>query len=136
MMPGGGGNFHITSDMDVRQTIVSFLTLKSAKGVFLAYKICKGCHFQAIKVSDFCKIIIFDQITEILRRFFNNAMIYSQKFIFWRFRVYILENFPPFGCEGSKVLPKFWSVKGKGFKVPDAHPYPRFISKFVQSEGL
>ena len=21
--------------------------------------------------------------------------------------------------------PKFWSAKGKGLKVPDAHPYPR-----------
>ena len=42
---GGGGHFHIASDMDVRQIMVRFLALKSAKAVFLASKICKGCHF-------------------------------------------------------------------------------------------
>ena len=41
---------------------------------------------------------------------------------FW---VYIFEKFPPFGCKASKILRKFWSAKGKGLKVPDAHPYPR-----------
>ena len=46
----------------------------SPKGVFLSSKVCKKCHFQAIKVSNLRKIIIFfDQITEILRNFFNNA---------------------------------------------------------------
>ena len=35
--------------------------------------------------------------------------------------VYILQNFPPFGCKGSKSLPKFWSAKGIGLKVPNAH---------------
>ena len=61
---GLGGHFNIASDMDVRQIRVRFLTLKSAKGVFL--------------VSNFRKIIIFfNQITEILRIFFNNAKIYS-----------------------------------------------------------
>ena len=110
----GGGHFHIAIDMDVGQIRVRFFAPKSAKDVFLASKVCKGCHFQAIKVSYLRKIIIFfDQITEILRNFFNNAKIYSKKLIFPRFGVYILENFPPFVCEGSKILPKFWSAKGK-----------------------
>ena len=75
---GGGGHFHIASDMDVRQIRVRFFVLKSAKGVFLASKVCKGCHFQAVKVLKLRKIIIFlNQITEILRIFFNNAKIYS-----------------------------------------------------------
>ena len=76
--PGGGGHFHIASDMDVRQIRVRFFALKSAKGVFLVSKVCKGCHSQAIKVSNLRKIIIsFDQIREILRNFFNNSKIYS-----------------------------------------------------------
>ena len=75
---GGGEYFHIESDMDVRQIRVRFFTLKSAEGVFLASKVCKGCHFQAIKVSNLRKIIIFfDKITEILRNFFSNAKIYG-----------------------------------------------------------
>ena len=62
------GHFHTARDRDVRQIRVQFLALKSAKGVFLASKISKRCHFQAIKVSNFRKIIIFfNQITEILR---------------------------------------------------------------------
>ena len=56
--------------MDVRQISVRFFALKSAKGVLLASKVCKGCHFQAIKVSKLHKIIIFfDQIAEILQNF-------------------------------------------------------------------
>ena len=125
MLAGPGDHFHIASDMDVRQIRVRFFALKSAKGVFLASIVCKGCHFQAIKVSNLRKIInFFDQITEVLRNLFNSAKIYSSKFIFRRFGVYIFENFPPFVCEGSKILPKFWFAKGKGLKVTDAHPYP------------
>ena len=74
----GGGHFHTASDMDVRQIRIRFFALKSAKVVFLASKVCKGCHFQTIKVSNIRKIITsFDQITETLRHFFNNAKIYS-----------------------------------------------------------
>ena len=94
--------------MDVREIRVWFFTLKSAKGVFLAKKICKGFHFQVIEVSNFCKIIkFFDQITEVLRNFFNDAKIYSWKFIFRRFRVYIFEIFPPFGCKDPKFCRNF-----------------------------
>ena len=68
----------MASNMDVRQIRVRSFVLKSAKGVFLTSKVCKGCHFQAIKVSNLRKIIIFFvQIREILRNFFNNAKIYS-----------------------------------------------------------
>ena len=63
-------HFHIAGDMGVRQVRVRFLALKSAKGVFLASKACKGCHFQAIKVSNFRKIIIsFDQIKRLYEIF-------------------------------------------------------------------
>ena len=73
-----GGHFHIASKMELRQVSVRFFALKSAKGVFLTSKACKGCHFQVIKFSNLRKIIIFfDQIREILRNFFNNAKIYS-----------------------------------------------------------
>ena len=45
-----GGHFHMASDMDVRQfNRVWFVTLETAKGVFLEFKIYKGCHFQATK---------------------------------------------------------------------------------------
>ena len=114
LMPGGG-HFHITSDMDVQQTRVWLFILKSAKGVT----------FRLPRSQTSVKSCFFYQITEILRSFLNNAKIYSQKFIFGRFRVYIFEHFLPFACEGSKILPKFWSGKGKGLKVPDTHLYPR-----------
>ena len=45
-LPVGGVHSHIASDMDVRQIRVRFLALKSAKGVFLASKICKGVIFR------------------------------------------------------------------------------------------
>ena len=67
---GGEGHFHVAIDMDVQQIKVHFFSLKSAKGVFLASKVCKGCYFQAIKVSNVSKIIL-------LRNFSHNAKIYS-----------------------------------------------------------
>ena len=68
---GGGVHFHIASGMDVWHVRVRFLVLKSAKGVFLASKICKGCHFQAIKVSDIRKIIIFLSNNRDFTKFFQ-----------------------------------------------------------------
>ena len=63
----GGSLLYSKSDMGVRQIRVRFFALKSAKGVFLVSKVCKGCHFEAIKFADLHNIMIFfDQITEIL----------------------------------------------------------------------
>ena len=45
-------------------------------GVFLVSKVCKGCHFQAISVSNLREIIIFfDQIKEISRNFLNKSVM-------------------------------------------------------------
>ena len=83
------------------------MTQKSAKGVI----------FRLSGISDFCKIIT------ILRNFFKNANICSQKFIFRRNRVYIFENCSSFVSKGSKIWSKFWSAKGKGLNILDTYPY-------------
>ena len=111
--------------MDVWQIRVRFFALKTVKSDFLASKVCKGCHFQAIRVSNLRKIIVFlDQITDILRNFFNNAKNIQLEIhfpAFWgiyfrKFFVICLRRVQNF----AEIL--VCTAKGKGLKVPDPHP--------------
>ena len=78
-----------------------------------------GGHFD--KTTTF----IFFELSEFLQKFVTNAKIYSEKFIFRRFRVNVMsENFLPLVCKQSKTLPKVWPAKIHGLEDPASHPYP------------
>ena len=34
------------------------------------------------------------------------------------------------------MLPKFWSARGNGLKIPDAHPYPRLYRSVPRVLGI
>ena len=105
----------------MRQIRVRFYTLKSAKVFLSASKIAKGIIWRLPRVSNFRRNITFSFHSHLIPSHFNYQRFYT---IFNNAKILKPENVLTFVCKGSKILPKFSSVNGKGLKVPAACPPP------------